>query len=286
MKRFKTILLFINSALLFVIIKELLVNVSYESEVLNIILTISSLLFGLLAGFFMSGLWGRYTTIRSLQAEWSAGILALINYANLIGTKEFKKNFFSFLKKYLYLVVLNDWQSIEKEIKYFNKGILLLKPLIRKKLTYDKYISSFVSTYNEVINKLATLNILGKERLSSSEWFILYLLSSMIFLTSVFIRSDNLIFLLFSYLFPFTVILILILLNSLNTLSSSVGIITYEPTEECFDALGTPRFYLKDDVKYKPIWVKNYVTEDDIKDEIKSLDKELKEMGLRISGII
>ena len=280
MKRYKTVGIFLISVAVFFIIKRLVINISYESDVLNIILTISSLLFGLLAGFFISALWGRYNRIRELQAEWSASILALINYTRLLGTKKFREEFFSFLKKYLYLVVLNDWENVDNEIKYFNKASVLFKQLIIKKKEFDTYLNEFIRTYHTTVEKLSIISILGKEKLSSSEWFMLYILSSMIFFTSIFIKSGNLIFSIFSYLFPFTVILMLLLLNSLSNLQMNIRVINYEPVEICFDALKEPRFYPKKDLKYKPKGIKDYVTEDDIKSELKTLNKELEELGV------
>ncbi len=280
MKRFKTVVLFLVSVLVFIVAKKLLINVSYESDVLSIILTITSLLFSLLASYFINELWERYTLVRQLQAEWSAGILSLINYAKLFGTKKFKKDFFSFLKKYLYLVVLNDWEKLDREIKYFHSGAELFNQILNRK-NFEIYINEFIRTYDSVIEKLSTLSILGKEKLTSSEWFILYLLSSMIFFTSVFIRSENFLFSLFSYLFPFIVILILLLLNSLNNLSTNMEIVTYGPIEDCFDALNLPRFYLKRDLKYiSKDRLENYVTEEDIKGEINLLIKDLEEKGI------
>lgn len=61
----------------------------------------------------------------------------------------------------------------------------------------------------------------------------------------------------------------LLLIYDLDSLSWGKEIITLEPNERIFDALGVKRFYLKKRKPYISKWVKEYRTEDDLEGELK-----------------
>jgi len=75
--------------------------------------------------------------------------------------------------------------------------------------------------------------------------------------------------------FPAIITLALLIIYELDTLVWGRELITLEPNQLMFDAIGEKRFYLKRNKKYVNPRVKKYRTEDDLKGELKKVYQDI-----------
>jgi hypothetical protein len=235
-------------------------------------LTVTSILFGFLAGFFITELWTRYSTIRTLQAEWSANLISFIRYSKLFyHNKKFKESFTYHMKRYLVCPMTISWQKLEYEIKYFSKLSSSLEILKNEKTSLLQNINN---KYDDCLRGICSSEMLTKEKLFVSEWIIIFL-SAVILVSSIFLKTENLIINIISYAFPLVIVAVLILISELNNLEWSKRNVTFEPIARCYDFLGIKRFYPTFTLDYKPKELKSYITEKDLDKEMKDVFDEI-----------
>jgi hypothetical protein len=246
-----------------------------ESETVRVILTISSILFGFLAGFFISELWTRYSEIRSLQGTRSAQGINMVKYGEyFFKNKRFKKEFLELTEKSSIVDEIIEWNEGHLEIPYYqaiSRSFVNIKDsdvkTARDSLHYARMLDTNQS-FNETTIKL---DMLGKERLFAAEWILMIVLSLIIALSVLFIAVTSFFYQIVVLVFPAIIAVALIIIHDLDSLSWSKETVSLEPNERIFDAIGVKRFYLKKKKKYISSKVKDYRTEDDLKGELKKL---------------
>ena len=272
MKNWRTVLLVVGITLLFWFLKFVLHFPSADIDTVGVILTIASILFGFLAGFFISELWTRYTEIRELQGTRFSDTLNLIRYAsyffdNKIFEKEFKKN----VEKSSIADEVIDWNEGHLEIKYFRDIEKSFRHIKIKQVKDESYLNNLLNSYNRLIESVVRLDVLYKERLFTSEWFMLTTLSLIVGISLLFLDVAHPFYQIVILCFPAIIVLALSTIYDLDVLVWGREILTMEPTQRVFDTLGVKRFYLGESVNYIPQHVKDYRT-------VKDLDPELKKV--------
>lgn len=120
MRNLRSLLIVLLTILLFWFMKFYLKVPTAEIEIIGIILTAASILFGFLAGFFISELWNRYTEIRSLQGERSSAGVTMISYAeNFYTENKFESEFRKLVEKSAIVDEVINWNEGHVEIPYF-----------------------------------------------------------------------------------------------------------------------------------------------------------------------
>jgi hypothetical protein len=272
MKNWRTPIIVLITILTVYIIKFQLNFPSADIEVIGVILTISSILFGFLGGFFISELWSRYTEIRTLQSEWSSEGLNMLQYAtHFFKNKEFERDFKNKMEQALTADQLVSWTELDMEIPYFRKiGDSFEK--IKVKTSKDEvYFSDLTDSYNDFIKAVVKLDTLGKEKLLSSEWSILFVLSSIIAISILFLDISHIFYRIMVLVFPAIITLALSIIYNLNGLNWGRRTTTLAPNERLFDNMGIKRFYSKTELKYKDPKIKDYRTEEDLTGELKKI---------------
>ncbi|MAF14197.1 MAG: hypothetical protein CMI53_04905 [Parcubacteria group bacterium] len=91
-----------------------------NSDALGTVITVSSILFGFLAGFFINELWSRYTEIRSIQGARLSDSLNMINYAeNFYGNIKFKNDFKRRIEATAFVDEIINWDEGQLETSYW-----------------------------------------------------------------------------------------------------------------------------------------------------------------------
>ncbi len=253
-----------------------------DLDSVGIILTTTSILFGFLSGFFISELWSRYSEIRTLQSVRSSSGINMIRYAEYFFKNEkFKKDFIQRTESASIADEIIEWDEGHKEISYFRdieKSFRLLsnEEIATKK--DDTYFNNMIDSYHVYVEMTVRLDTLGKERLFSSEWFMLILLSLLIVVSVIFIDISDALYQLVVLIFPAIISLAMLIIYDLDSLNWSKDTVSLEPNARIFDALGVQRFYLNKKKKFLKEDVGEYRTEDD-------LDGEHREIFKKISGL-
>jgi len=273
MKQIRTFLVVVITIFIFWFIKFYLKFPSADLEVIGIILTIASILFGLLAGFFISGLGVRYVEIRELQNLWSAETINMIKYGETFykNNKQFEKEFKKSVEKSSIVDEIVEWTEGHLALPYFRKISSSFEKLKIKSKKEDAYFKRMLESSDESMKALTRLDNLGKEKLFPSEWIIMITLSLIIALAILFLPTNHIFYRIIILVFPIIIAMTLLLIYNLNSLYWNKEMISLEPNQRILDAIDEKRFYLKEKKEFISKNIKNYRTEDDLKGELKEV---------------
>jgi len=276
-------LVFLISLISFGMLSFLLPNVEIDRSLVEVVLSITSILFGLLAGFFISQMWEKFSNVRKHSAEYETDLLNWIRAMRFLDdNEEVKKKFKDRMEEYLVVWITLPWHYADKDKKYFKRVHDLLDEIEisseKEKVLYEK-ILSFASQTTRARKKLT---ILGKQKMFGIEWLILVSLSGIIIGSTFMLREGSLLFYLVAAIYPSIVILILLILYDLNNLKWNVTNVSFEPAEVPLDELGVKRFYEKKALETLDIDIpenKEYRTEDELKGGTRKVYKEIDKKG-------
>jgi len=271
MKNWRTLIIIGVTIFIFWLIKFQLGFPSADVSIIGVILTVSSILFGFLAGFFISELWTRYTEIRMLMGTRTSEGINMIKYAEyFFRNKKFKKDFKKLVEKATIADEVVEWDEGHLEESYYREIENSFKHIKIKNKKDEIYFNNLLDSYHQFVEATVRLDTLGKERLFPSEWIMIAGLSVVIIFSILFLDTTHFFYRGIILLFPALVVLALSIMNDLDTLMWSKEIVSLEPNEKIFDALGVKRFYLKKKKKFITL-AKDYRTEDDLKGELKQV---------------
>ncbi|MFA5030925.1 MAG: hypothetical protein WC495_05050 [Patescibacteria group bacterium] len=241
-----------------------------DISIIGVILSISSILFGLLAGFFFSELWQRYTEIRSLQSERSSAGLMLVTLAtHFFNNKKFEKDFIQRMENTAIADETILWDEGDFEEQYYHevaKSFELINVKNEKDAQYFAAMLNYSYTYSMDTIKA---DVLYKERLSSIEWLLFTFLSFIIVISVLLLDVSQMLYSVIVLTFPGVIFLTLSIIYGLNIISWSRNLITLEPNQVIFDALKVPRFYVQRNKDLIPSYIKNFRTEQTLRGEAK-----------------
>lgn len=276
MKKAELFVMLIAAIVITWFIKFVLHFPTADISVIGVILSISSILFGLLAGFFFSELWQRYTEIRSLQSERSSAGLMLITLAtHFFKNKKFKKEFIQRMENTAIADETIIWDEGDFEEPYFNdvaKSFELVNVKGEKDSQYFGQMLDYSFIYSSATIKA---DVLYKERLTSIEWLLFTFLSFIIVISVLLLDTTQMLYRVIVLTFPGVIFLTLSIIYGLNMISWSRNLITLEPNEVIFDALELPRFYCERNRKFVPLTVKKYRTEKMLQGEARRVFEEV-----------
>jgi hypothetical protein len=249
-----------------------------DINILSITLSVASILFGFMAGFFITELWTRYADIRTNQALWVANILNMIHHAKSLFSRnaKFEKEFIKKMDRDLVSNIgLESWEALDSELKY----MIDVKDTLRHVKLSDKlderYADKFLSACDAAIIATQRQILLVKEKLFISEWMILIGLTSIILVSASVIQYASLILNVLLHGLVLVVVLALIIVYELDRLLWSEMFIIAEPLEKCFDLLGVKRFYPDRWLSSKPDEVKEYRTYKTLSADLKKVLKDV-----------
>jgi len=271
-KNWKLLFVILVTVFLFSFIKFYIGFPNADLELVGIILTISSILFGLLAGFFISELWSRYTEIRGLQGMRSSEQFNLFRYAKyFFDNKKFESQFKTSLEKAVIADEVINWDEGHLEIPYFRNIESSFKHIKVKTKKDEQYFDNLLDSYNSLIQSIVRLDTLYKERLFVSEWLVVSMLSFIIAISVLFLDSSMFFSKIIIIIFPVIIVLALKIVFDLDRLVWGRELVTLEPSQRVFYMLGVKRFYLKKDLKFITSQLKDFRTEKNLKGELKKV---------------
>lgn len=279
MKNWKTPLLILITLIIFWFLKYQLNIGLADIEILGVILTVTSVLFGFLTGFFISELWSRYTEVRQLQSMRSSNGLNMIKYAEYFyKNKKFESEFKWLVERSSIIDEIIEWDEGHIEIPFYRKiedSFDFIKDKEVKSQKDSIYFDNLLDSYHAYSEDTVRLDTLGKERLFFSEWVMIILLSLIITLSVLFLDISSAIYQIIILVFPAIIVLAISIIYDLDSLKWSKETVSLEPNARIFDAIGVKRFYLKSKKKYISPYITNYRTEDDLKGELKKTYQDI-----------
>lgn len=272
MRNLRIFLIIIATSLVFYLIRSLIGLPEVNANTINLLLTISSIMFGVLIGFFISQLWTRYTEIRTQQGIRSSEGINLIQYAShFFKNKKFEKKFKKQVEKSCIADEVILWDEGHLEIPYFT-DIEKTFNMVKLKSSKDKeYFDNLLDSHELFAGSMVKMDILYKERLFLSQWLMLIGLSAVMFISVLLLDVSNFLEQLILVIFPPIIVLALVIIYDLDRLLWGREIITLEPNQRILEAIGARRFYLRKNVRFVANYIKDYRTEEDLKGELREV---------------
>jgi hypothetical protein len=259
------------------------------TELLSLALSVTSILFGLLIGFFITQMWNKFTAVRRESAIFRSALLGMItNMRRLEGNDKVKEEFENRMEKFLIAFTMISWDSVEEEERYFEVVTNTISDVTLFNDRDSSIYTQLLDAESSAGSARSQLSSIGKEGLMKLEWAVLIILSSIITVSVLLLRDGSLFFQTLSSLLPPLLLLTMMMLDDLDHLRWGATIVSFEPAQEALEAINKQRFY---ESRYiEKGWVEEpetYRTEKDLEGDLKDVYDELKLKDcLREDGIL
>ena len=206
---------------------------------------ISTLLFGILAGFFIYFLLSSFAAIRSVLTREGSMLMELYKLSQAIGP-EFAARAAERIDRYL--IVRFD------EENYFNftsRGRDALFSIFEELITVDignnqnltTMHRHFVTTLREAISLRRETIVTGTITVTIVQWASLLMLAMILIATLFAMKSDTLFSSILTGMLTFAILLILYMVKSMSDLKLGGDFLKFETIERVFEFIGKPRYY-------------------------------------------
>lgn len=219
------------------------------SEEVKLILTISTFLFGIFAGFVIASRMSRFTRFRDLLTNETGYLISLYEYSKLVDEK-FSKKIANIIDDYIvegFLYEVYEYhRKTEASFYAIFDELRNFKPLNdnqREGLNQMKWIIRDMPKDRE------EMYLLEEDKISVLLKATLILLTSSILFCLFYLRTDALYSTLITIVLSTSVVLILFLIRDLDQLKISNYAIDYGIYFRLFDIIGKPRLYTSDSIE-------------------------------------
>jgi len=223
-------------------------------EKVELILTVSSFLFAIFTGFFISRASSRYDKILEILSDEDAEWVTV--YRN---SKNIEESFLEQVREIMdkYYTTAEDYfeESYYKPtIKYLDQIYNLTKKQYEKFLGKSKtgnpiMLSQIMNSLSR-IEKLRNRNsVMKQERITKGQWTILLFLGTIIIFSLFFMRTPEIFSQITTIILSTTVVLVIFLLRDLENMKLIGKYVTVESSQEILDMLGKLRYYNQKFVK-------------------------------------
>ncbi len=214
---------------------------------LEIIISISTFLFAILAGFFISRLSSRYDKVRELITAEDASLLSFYLASKIYG-KKFAGEVSEIIDRYYitcydYVVsgaykqtlpyLLKLWKKLEEIRKY------------RAESTYQVLCGNL----NDLEKSRKESSAIHEEKMGFGQWVILISLSIIIVGGLFIIRENSLLSKGITLLLSSTIVLVLLIIRDLNNFMLGGKPLTEESGQDVLEAIGKKRYYHEQFIK-------------------------------------
>lgn len=235
---------FIVSVIIFTGLTVILPTNFLNSEYGNVVLTISTFLFGIFAGFCILVTTNDYNIVRGLAADETAHWISL--YDNL---RVYDQKSYNAIKPLLaeYIVRSFDYDFIDyaRETKPEFTRIRELVVSLPAKSDLSSVHQNILDRMSDVTIARQHLTALGKKSLSATEWTVLVILSATVVATMFGMRSD-IFFDAVTVAVSSALVLILVLVRDIDRYAWNDAAFGYEVFNNVLVAIGELPYYRKD----------------------------------------
>tara|TARA_Y100000310_G_scaffold341242_1_gene439779 strand:- start:384 stop:1298 length:915 start_codon:yes stop_codon:yes gene_type:complete len=238
-------------ALIFFIIATLIIPGQGPSKNVELILTISTFLFAILAGFFISRSVTKFNEIKRAVVTEDALFLSLYKTSQILG-KEFSDKIRDLIDKYY--IVSYDFALAEYAVKTYkqtNKHFLAMWDTVKK---FKKKESS--AAYKIVLDILIEIeknrnmsSETSREKLGTGRWLILIALSAIILFSIFYLKTTDIYSYVVTILLSTVLVLVLLIIRDLQNLVGTSEEILIESGQEVFEDIGKLRYYNEEYLK-------------------------------------
>lgn len=213
------------------------------SNDIEIILTVSTFLFAILVGFYISRLSSRYNKIREFIAIEDAYWIAFFQSTTLYDKKLTNKVKNLIDKYYIEVFDREIIDSYKPTSKYFMQIYNEMAKL--KKYRNESFFQGMFNCLSIIEENRNKASVLGLEKIAKSQWVIIYLLASIIIFCLFYLKIPAFYSYIITILLSTVLILVILLLRDLQNLRLGGEIPVTESGQEVLESIGKMRYYNK-----------------------------------------
>lgn len=218
---------------------------------LEVVLTVSTFIFAILAGFYLSRTNTRYDSMREVVSAEDALWLSFYHAAGFYGAA-FKKKLQKQIDTY-YITSLNLKDDLGTHYKptmdqYAEIYDSLIKLNVKPNNKRENIIDDMVVALMSLEEKRNLSSVIARERMKIGQWMILIILATMIFITLFLLKTDEWFSVVSMILLSGSLVLILLVIRDLDRFRLGGRMLLYESAQEVFEGIGKPRYYLQEHI--------------------------------------
>jgi len=211
----------------------------------ELVLTISTFLFAIIAGFFIARLNSRFDSIRTIIGEGDGEYFALYRMAQLMSPR-FGEKIRKILNEFYivaYDFALSDFDQTYKASKRFYLKFWLELKKLKKSEKVESYFGEVVELICESEKRRNVTSSLASEKLTVGQWAVLIILSVIIVFCIFSLKTTELSSKVLAILLSTVLVLVLLLMRDLQNLILGDSELLEESGQEMFEDLGELRYY-------------------------------------------
>ena len=207
-----------------------------------IILTVSTFLFAILAGFFISRAGARFNEIRKMVGSEDALFLSLYKTAQICG-KSLSNKIGNLIDKY-YIVSydseLSDYSYKETHPYFLNMWNEIIKMKKKDPIAYGRLLEIL----DDIEGSRNLASTISKEKISLGQWLVLIILAVVILFSLFYIKTTELYSSIITILLSTALVIILLILRDLQNLKfGGEKSLLEESGQEVLESMGKLRYY-------------------------------------------
>lgn len=211
---------------------------------IDIMLTVSTFLFAILIGYYISRIGNRYDTIRQLVATEDANILAFYKTCTIFGPA-----FTARIVKQIdaYYIVAYDHSLSDYAYKQTAPAFLGMWDIVctAKKKEPDSAYQMLITQLNEIEKVRNTSSAVSTEKVHFGDWVMLWGLAFIVFSCLFLLRDGSFLWDGLVVLFSTAIVLIIAIVRDLANLMIGGVSLLEESGQEVLELIGLPRYYNK-----------------------------------------
>lgn len=246
--------------IVFIVCSYFIVGRGPSTEI-QIVFTVSSFLFAILSGFFISRFNARYDRIRELIVAEDSHFLSLYKIASFY-SEEFSKNVTDLIDKYYILAYDMFASEGHTEYKYNAKYFLGIYDEMRKldqKYRSENSFGRMLDDLVEIENSRDARSVLAEERVTRGQWAILISLSAIIVFSVFYMQMPTIYSQTVTVLLSTVVVMVLLILRDLQNMRLNGELVAVESGQELFEDIGRLRYYHKKYISNGSIRIPDFV---------------------------
>jgi hypothetical protein len=232
-------------ALIFIVLSSILPFYGLLEE-MRIILTVTTFLFGIIAGFVIASRVTRYSRFRELLTNETGYLITLYQYS-LFMDQKFQNKIKDVIDSYLIESFLYEiYEYHEKTEKMFYTIFDTIREYKPTTSQQESTLNAMKNIIKDLLKDREELYLLGKDRISFLLKSTLILLAGIMLFGLYLIRIETLYFHIITVLLSTSILMILFLVRDLDRLKLSSYVFSYGIYNRVFDAIGKLHVYTSD----------------------------------------
>lgn len=210
------------------------------SDEIELVLTITTFLFAIITGFFLTHTYNRYNQIRVFAGTEDSLLLSLHRSSMLLGSGVAKK--YTNLIEAYYLESY-DWMLGEAYKHTAPIFLSFYEPLIKGANLNSAVLQHVLGLLGQIETQRTELSSYASERIKFGHWCVQLLLAGIIIFCIFYLRVPDFFLQAVSVILCSTIVLIVLIILDLDSLRISGSLLLEESGQEVLEYIGRKRYY-------------------------------------------